>query len=121
MGDMTEPTAYHFHLRGERIELTDDEAKAIRETLVQQAVDRMRVEQESARAAGWVWYAVYLRHHLRYEDEFFSLAEAAGYLAWGDGDGSQWGEEIRCPDGVTYKRADIPDGLTWSSLPALAD
>lgn len=114
---MTEPL--RIELRGETVELAEDEARAVLRSLHQQFSERAEAERAAAREAGQVWVAVYWRYHSRSEEECFSLEEAVQYLAGGEEYGSLSSEAIRCPDGSVYTRDDLPDRMTWSELPAL--
>ena len=105
-------------LRGESITLSDTEAKAILKTLHQQSSARREAEEAAARAAGQVWYAVCFVYGRREEEEFFSLAEAASFLDFGDEEGNHKSDSIRCPDGTVYTRGDT-NWDDWAELPAL--
>jgi hypothetical protein len=115
---VSEYKPFQIELHGQSVELTDAEAKAILKSLHQQSSERRRAEEDQARAAGQVWYAVYWRYGAREEEECFSLVEAASYLDGCEGYGSLSSDSIRCPDGTVYTRDDRAYG-EWSDLPAL--
>src|SRR4051812_16303983 len=56
---VSEYKPFQIELHGQSVELTDAEAKAILKSLHQQSSERRRAEEDQARAAGQVWYAVY--------------------------------------------------------------
>lgn len=118
---MSEQEPFQIELRGETVTLTDDEAKGILKALHQQSSERRRGEEAAARAAGQVWYAIYWRYGVRDEEECFSLAEAASYLAGGEEYGSLSSDSIRCPDGTVYTKADVDyDWSRWAEQKAAA-
>lgn len=115
---MHEP--FTIELRGETITLTDDEAGAIRTTLLAQSLARIKTEQAAAREAGQVWYAIAWHNGTRDEEECFSLLEAAEALDGIDESGRGYSDSIRCPDGTIYTR-DHTQGDDWVTLPVLTN
>lgn len=114
MSDITN-VPYQINLRGEQITLTDEEAKTIQRTLLEQNAARTRAEHAAAREAGQIWIAECVKYHRPYEVEWFSLGDAASFLDGVDEDGRAASKAIRCPDGTVYTRDDRGD-LTWSDF-----
>ena len=113
---MSDPLQVEIH--GEAIELTEDEARSVLQSLHRQFTDRAEAERTAQREAGQVWIATYWRYGAREEDEFFSLKEAASYLDHGEEYGDLSSESILCPDGTVYTSDERVD-MEWSLLPAL--
>lgn len=111
---MHEP--FRIELRGETVELSDDEVGEIMQSLNRQSVARMEAEENAARAAGQVWYARFWRYGIGADEEYFSLREAAEASQYAQEHSDAWVDEIRCPGGTVYTRKDLPDGYTWTSL-----
>lgn len=105
-------------VRGKTVELSEDEAHAVLQSLHRQFADRDAARRAAQREAGQVWIATYWRYGARDEEECFSLKEAASYLDGGQEYGSLSSESIRCPDGTVYTRDDRVD-MEWSLMPAV--
>lgn len=109
----TEPL--RIELRGEPVELSEDEAHELLRSLHRQFADRSAAERQAAREAGQVWIATYWRYQAQDTEECFSLKEAAEYLDGGEEYGTLSSESIRCPDGTVYTKNDL-NYEDWVSL-----
>jgi len=125
-GDGTAPSAvahepFRIELRGETMELSDEEARQVFQSLTRQSLARTETEENEARAAGQVWYVTFRHYGAPDEEEYFSLREAAEAMQYANERGDSWPEKVRCPDGTVYTHKDLPDGYTWTLLPALTE
>ena len=93
------------------IPLTPDEAEDASRAILDWQVAQTKAWEQQQRAAGQVWLAHYMRHHVEYQDECFTAEDAKGRLYYGSENGDLAPIDVICPDGSRITWDEINDEL----------